>query len=378
MKKSIKSLLLVWSVLFWIVIASTAFWFKLTNMTWWTSIFSKNTNPDKIQIIDEKNTKQAYFAWGCFWCMEWIFEWQEGVSQAIAGYIGGSSETAVYSEVGGWKTKHREGVEVQYDPTIIEYARLVELFWTQIDPVDAEGQFADRWYQYTTAIFYDSQEEKTIAEASKKALGDSGKFTKDIATLILPVSEFFKAEEYHQDYYKKSSLRYKLYKKWSGREWFIDENWTQRIAELNEKTYSDASLRERLTPLQYKVTQQGGTERAFNNEYWDNKEPWIYVDIIDGTALYSSLDKYVSGTGWPSFTKPISDEVVSEHEDKGLFYTRTEIKSTSSNSHVWHAFPDGPEDKWGLRYCMNSAAMRFIPLDRLEEEGYGEYLEMFE
>lgn len=368
MKKSMKSLLLVWSVIIWIT-----FWAMVFGMGW---VFHKNETPEKPAVTGD--TVEAYFAGGCFWCMEWIFEWQHGVKQAVSGYIWGTADTAKYGEVSTGATGHREGVRVVYDPEVISYEKLVELFWTQIDPTDAGGQFADRGFHYTTAIYYSNEEEKSIAEASKKTLADSGKFDEEIATLILPAAAFYDAEEYHQDYYKKSSLRYNLYKKGSGRAGFIDENWKDRIAQLNEQTYSDAALRERLTPLQYKVTQQGGTERAFNNEYWDNKEAGIYVDIIDGTPLYSSLDKYVSGTGWPSFTKPISPEVVTEHEDKKLFVTRTEIKSASSNAHLGHVFTDGPADKGGLRYCMNSASMRFIPVDELESEGYEKYLEMFE
>lgn len=335
---------------------------------------SSNTDTMKKDVT----YSDAYFAGGCFWCMEGIFEGQEGVSQAISGYIGGTAETAKYTEVGTGETKHREGVHILYDASVISYTTLVELFWTQIDPEDAGWQFADRGFHYTTAIFYSNDEEKIIAEASKKKLEDSGKFEEEIATKILASVPFYDAEEYHQDYYKKSALRYKLYKKGSGRSDFIDENWKDRIAEINEKTYSDDALKERLTPLQYKVTQKGKTEKPFDNEYWDNKEAGIYVDIIDGTALYSSLDKYVSGTGWPTFTQPISEYAVTEHEDKGLFYNRTEIRSASSSSHVGHVFTDGPTDKGGLRYCMNSAALRFIPVDKLKEEGFEEYVEMFQ
>ena len=377
MKKITKSLLFIWSIIGCTILGATIFWLKLTNMTT-TNVFTEDTVSEKIKIIDIDNLKSAYFAGGCFWCMEGIFEGQEWVSQAVSGYIGWIKETAIYSDVAAGQTKHREGVHVMYDPKIITYEKLVELFWTQIDPTDDGGQFADRGFQYTTAKFYGNEEEKKIAKISKKTLVESRKFEKEIVTKILEESPFYKAAEYHQDYYKKSSLRYKLYKKWSGREWFIEENWTQRIAEINEATYGQKALKERLTPLQYKVTQKWGTERPFDNEYWDNKENGIYVDIIDGSALYSSLDKYVSGTGWPSFTQPISEEAVTKHEDNGLFYSRTEIKSASSSSHVGHVFPDGPEDKGWLRYCMNSAALRFIPVDKLEEEGYEEYVEMFE
>jgi len=310
--------------------------------------------------------------------MEGIFEAQDGVIEAVAGYIGWDEATANYSDVSSWKTQHREGVRIVYNPDEISYEKLVELFWTQIDPTDEGGQFADRGFHYTTAIYYDGEEEKKIAEMSKANLEKSGKFDAPVATKLLPVVPFYDAEKYHQDYYKKSAFRYNLYKQWSGRAGFIDDNWKERIAELNEKTYSDEELRKRLTPLQYKVTQEDGTEKPFENEYWDNHEDGIYVDIIDGTPLFSSLDKFDSWTGWPSFTKPLDEWVVTETEDTKFFMTRTEVRSTSSDSHLGHVFPDGPKDEWGLRYCMNSASLRFIPLDELEDEWYGKYAELFE
>lgn len=309
--------------------------------------------------------------------MEWIFESQNGVSASISWYIGWSAESANYSEVSSGTTKHREWVRVLYNPELISYDTLVELFWTQIDPVDAGGQFWDRWFHYTTAIYYSDEWEKSIAESSKQSLEKSWKFDQPIATKILKVTEFYDAEEYHQDYYKKSALRYNLYKKWSWRADFIDENWKDRIAEINKQTYSDEALRERLTDIQYKVTQEEWTEPAFKNEYWDNKEAGIYVDIIDGTPLYSSLDKFDSGTGWPSFTKAISEEYLTTHTDTRFFMTRTEVRSASSDAHLWHVFNDAPPELWWIRHCINSAALRFVPVEKLEEEGYEKFLELF-
>lgn len=333
---------------------------------------------NEIPQISYGKSQTAVFAWGCFWCMEGIFEAQDGVYEALAWYIGWSAESANYNDVSSGTTKHREAVQIVYNPDMISYETLVELFWTQIDPTDEGWQFADRWFQYTTAIFYSDEREKNIAETSKKTLGNSWKFEKEIATLILPTSEFFRAESYHQDYYKKSSFRYNLYKRGSGREGFIETNWTQRIAELSESTYSEEALREKLTPLQYRVTQEWATERAFENEYWDNKNAGIYVDIIDGTPLYSSLDKFDSGTGWPSFSKAISEDVIKTKEDTKFFMTRTEALSASSEAHLGHIFNDGPKELGGVRHCINSASLRFIPLEKLEEEGYGEYLKNFE
>ncbi len=344
----------------------------------WSQYFlsTADMKKDSSQIKGEQ--KYAYFAGGCFWCMEGIFEAQDGVYAAESGYIGGSADSANYTQVASWETQHREAVRVSYDPESISYATLVELFWTQIDPTDPDGQFADKGYQYTTAIYVSDDEERQIAEASKIALAESGKFEQEIVTEILKTPEFYLAESYHQDYYKKSALRYNLYKKWSGRAGFIEENWRQEIAKLTQDTYSDEALRKRLTPLQYHVTQEEGTERAFQNEYWDNKRAGIYVDIIDGTPLYSSLDKFDSWTWWPSFTRALSDDVVTTHTDTRFFMTRTEVRSRSSDAHLGHIFSDAPDELWGIRHCINSAALRFVPVEDLEQEGYEEYKKMFE
>ncbi len=304
--------------------------------------------------------------------MEGIFESQNWVDEAIAWYIWWNEDDANYEKVSSGKTKHREWVKIVYNPDIIDYWKLVELFWTQIDPTDEGGQFADRWFQYTTAIYYSNEEEKIIAINSKKSLEESKKFDKQIATSILEFPSFFEAEEYHQDYYKKSSFRYNLYKKWSWRSKYIEENRWKELKELSED-----DLKSKLTPLQYKVTKENWTERAFDNEYRDNKMPWIYVDIIDWTPLFSSIDKYESWTGWPSFTKPIDSINLELLEDNTLFSKRTEVRSKNSDSHLWHVFDDWPTDKWWLRYCLNSASLRFIWVEDLEDEWYWEYKILF-
>ncbi|MFP8782762.1 peptide-methionine (R)-S-oxide reductase MsrB [Planococcus plakortidis] len=322
-------------------------------------------NPNEGLEFDTENLEDIWFAGGCFWGVEAYMARIYGVYDVTSGYAGGTIENPTYEEVLTGDTGYAETVHLRYDPERVSLEELLDRYFLIIDPTLVDQQGNDRGNQYRTAIFYNDP--AAVSTIDKAIAEEQQKYEKPIVTEVEPLRNYYLAENYHQDYLEKNPDGY-CHVDFTSLE---DQEVPQLVDPADYPKPDKGEIREMLTDEQYRVTQEDGTEAAFDNEYDGFYEPGIYVDIVTGEPLFSSKDKYDSGTGWPSFTKPIDPAVVTEHDDLSLFGMRTEIRSRTGDSHLGHVFEDGPEDAGGLRYCMNSAALRFVPLEEMEAQGYG-------
>jgi len=318
------------------------------------------------QSWDDSTFKEIYFAGGCFWGVEAYMERINGVYDATSGYANGNTENPSYEDLLYRESGHAETVHVIYDSTKVDLETLLTYYFKVIDPTSLNKQGNDKGTQYRTGIYYVNDGDLDII--SEFVAKEQSKYDKEIVVEVQPIEHYYLAEDYHQDY---------LYKNPNGY-CHIDLSLADEII-IDPALYpipNDEVLKEQLTDIQYRVTQLGETETAFSNEYWDTFDAGIYVDVVTGEPLFSSVDKYDSGCGWPSFTKPISEFVVEYYQDNSYNMKRIEVRSRSGDTHLGHVFSDGPEDKGGLRYCINSASIRFVPLEEMESEGY-DYLVKF-
>ena len=329
---------------------------------------AKNTEKgnDKMRNYDETKVKVIHLAGGCFWGLEAYMQKLNGVEDAISGYANGKTENPSYYDL---KTSgHAETVKVVYNPDIISLEDILAHYLRVVNPVSVNKQGNDVGTQYRTGIYYTDEADKTIIE--NILAKEQTKHDKPIAIEVEPLKQFYDVEEYHQDYLEKNPGGY-CHIDLSLADKPLDKNEEPVIDSSRYIKPSDEELKKNLTDIQYDVTQNSATERAFSNEYHDNFKRGIYVDITTKEPLFSSTDKFESGCGWPSFSKPISKDVVKYFEDNSHFMHRTEVRSRSGDAHLGHVFNDGPKEMGGQRYCINGASLEFIPYDEMDEKGYG-------
>ena len=310
--------------------------------------------------------KKIYLAGGCFWGTDHLFSLVDGVVKTAVGYANGKVAYPSYEEVCTGRTGAAETVEVVYDDTKVGLTDLLSIYFRSIDPTTLNRQGNDIGTQYRTGIYYTDPADLPAIEAFVAAV--QRRHTEPLAVEVGPLVNFYPAELYHQEYLYKNPQGY----------CHVDPALFEEVRNRKARNLDKAELRERLTPLQWEVTQNGATERPFINEYDHEFRKGIYVDITDGTPLFVSSRKYNSGCGWPAFSRPIDPSLITEHTDTSFGRVRTEVRSASSGAHLGHVFPDGPQDDGGMRYCINSASLRFIPAEDMEAEGYGGYLDLIE
>lgn len=331
-------------------------------------------------MVNEEDLHTIYLAGGCFWGIEAYVKKLPGVYDTEVGYANGTTQSPTYQQVCYDNTGHAETVKVVYDTSRISTEQLLDGFFKVVDPTSVDQQGNDRGSQYRSGIFYVDEGDKAIAEAAVAKQQEM--YSAPIATEVLPLDDFYPAEDYHQDYLDKNPGGY-CHIDLSDADEFIEEaglgmdSLSSLIKAEDYPVPSDEELKERLTEIQYKVTQMGDTERPYTNEYAGNFDKGVYVDVVTGEPLFSSEDKFESGCGWPSFSQPIIPEVVTEKTDTQFNMIRTEVRSRAGDTHLGHVFDDGPKELGGLRYCINSASIRFIPYDELENEGYGFLKQLF-
>ncbi|HVT34139.1 MAG TPA: bifunctional peptide-methionine (S)-S-oxide reductase MsrA/peptide-methionine (R)-S-oxide reductase MsrB [Nevskiaceae bacterium] len=330
-------------------------------------------NPNIGVDYSKAHLKEIWLAGGCFWGVEAYFTRVYGVADAASGYANGSTPHPSYEDVCNG-SGHAETVRVQYDPARVSLEKLLTLFFKIIDPTSLNQQGNDRGRQYRTGIYYKDDADRAVAAAVMKS--EQAQYSRPIVTELVPLAEFSLAEDYHQDYLEKHPDGY-CHTDFSS---LTNTTMPPQPLHVDASRYhkpDDATLRKLLSPQQYEVTQHADTEYAFSNQYWDNHAPGLYVDVVTGEPLFSSTDKYDSGCGWPSFTRPLVPEVVSYRTDSTFGMTRTEVRSRVGNTHLGHVFDDGPADRGGKRYCINSASIRFIPVEELAKAGYGDFAVLF-